>query len=423
MRVLVVGGGGREHSLCSRLGRSAMVEDLHCAPGNAGIAQVATVHAVGAEDISSQVDLARSLKSDLVVVGPEAPLVAGIGDALRAEQIRVFGPNRVGARLEGSKSYAKELMRSSGIPTARAKVFEDPAGARSYLDEHGAPVVVKADGLAAGKGVVVCASLDEARRAVAEAMEEARFGDAGRRVVIEEFMEGPELSVLALSDGRTLLPLEAAQDFKRIGDGDVGPNTGGMGAYSPVPLCDDQMMGQIVDTVLEPIAQAIRRDSEPYVGVIYAGLMITDAGPKVVEFNCRFGDPEVQAVLPRLTSDLAEALMAAVTGQLEDVKVSSTQDVCVTVVAASHGYPGAYETGKVITGLEDAASIDGVEVFHAGTARNNGEIVTDGGRVLSVSALGEQFAQARQRAYEALSKIGFEGKYHRTDIAEQPSGG
>lgn len=418
MRVLVVGGGGREHALAWALARSPSVTEVHAAPGNPGIARVATCHPVGVGDIPGLVHLAARLAADLVVIGPEAPLAAGLADALEQRGIAAFGPKKSGARLEASKTFAKQVMEFAGIPTADARTFESASAAISYVQEQGGPVVVKADGLAAGKGVTVCDGPADAKAAILEAMEQHRFGEAGNTVLIEERMEGPELSILAFCDGESVLPLPAAQDFKRSLDGDLGPNTGGMGSYSPVPVATDAVIEEAMDKILNPVAAQLGRMGRYYVGVIYAGLMLTPAGLKVVEFNCRFGDPETQAVLPRLESDLGELMAATTQGGLAGMKVACCDQACVTVVAASGGYPEAdpLKTGFEITGLEQAEAL-GVQIFHSGTAERDGKLVTSGGRVLSVSALGDDLAGARGLAYRALEEIGFEGMRNRSDIA------
>jgi phosphoribosylamine--glycine ligase len=418
MRVLVVGGGGREHAIGWSLSKSPLVHSLTFAPGNAGMATLGECMPVKDGDIAGLVSLADYTAADLVVVGPEGPLVAGLGDALRAQGIPVFGPGRRGAMLEGSKTHAKRLMAERGIPTAAAAAFERVDEALAHLERVGAPIVVKADGLAAGKGVTVCEDVETARAAIVEAMEEGRFGDAGRRVVLEECLRGEELSVLAFTDGKTIVAMEGAQDFKRAYEGDRGPNTGGMGSYSPVPACSPGVLGQVYDEILEPIAAAVAAEGDPYRGVIYAGLMLTDEGPKVIEFNCRFGDPETQAVLPRLTTDLAEVMLACTDETLDRAALRWRADACVTVVAASQGYPGSYPTGARIEGLDEAADVDNAVVFHAGTTMDKrGNVLTSGGRVLAVSGLGPDIAAARATAYDALSRISFEGMWSRPDIA------
>jgi phosphoribosylamine--glycine ligase len=423
VKVHVVGGGGREHALAWALSRSPLVESVTCAPGNAGMAEVAERHRVDAEDLRGQVALANKLGPDLVVVGSEVPLVEGLADALRTEGVRVFGPSGRAAMIEGSKSFAKRLMSAADIPTAEARAFDDFEVASRFIEDKEPPIVVKADGLAAGKGVTVCADLDEAREALRAAMVEGRFGDAGRRVLVEEALVGRELSVFALSDGRDLLPMAPARDFKRAFEGDEGPNTGGMGSYSPVPDCTPEVLDRVVDEILQPAAAALRAEGIDYLGVLYAGLMLTSSGPKVIEFNCRFGDPETQALIPRLEGDLAEALAACIEGRLSEVKMQYSDQVCVSVVAASGGYPGSYETGIPVEGLPEASAVEGVTLFHAGTEDGPaGGVVTSGGRVLAVSALGEGFAEARRRAEDALGKVSFDGMRYRSDIGAEETG-
>ena len=400
------------------------MSSLIAAPGNPGIAQIAECHDVRADNIEGLVELAMTTKPSLVVVGPEAPLVAGLADALADKGFGVFGPRASGARLEGSKSFAKRIMSSAGIPTASAETFSDLELALAYLDKVDGPVVVKADGLASGKGVVVCESAVEAKESVLAMMRDGRFGDAGSNVLIEERMTGPELSVLAFSDGKTVVAMPAAQDFKQAYDFDKGPNTGGMGSFSPVDECTPEIFKEVVSNVMDPVAEALARETEPYVGVIYAGLMLTDAGPKVVEFNCRFGDPETQALLPRFESDLGEVMVACVEGSLSGGEIAWSPDACVSVVAASRGYPEAdrIPTGYEITGINEAEKLTGIPVFQAGTALANGKLVTNGGRVLAVSAKAETVPLARERAYSALSHIAFDGMWFRSDIASRNRG-
>jgi phosphoribosylamine--glycine ligase len=417
VRALLLGSGGRESALAWGLARSRAIDELVAAPGNPGIAEIAETISVDIEEADAVLAAAARVGADLVVVGPEAPLVAGVGDALRAAGRRVFGPDRAAAMIEGSKAHAKQLMDSAGIPTAGWAAFRTLDAAVAYMDELGPPYVIKADGLAAGKGVVVTDDRDEAVAAVHARVVEGAFGDAGKQVVIEEFLDGPEASLIAFSDGRSIVPCEPAQDYKRVFDGDGGPNTGGMGSYSPVPACPPDLADQIVATVIEPMVRATSDAGAPFSGALYAGLALTSRGPRVVEFNARFGDPETQALIPRLESDLGEVCLACADGQLEGVKLQWSRMACVSVVLASDGYPGDYVTGLPITGLDDAAAVEGVALFHAGTRRDGDTVVTAGGRVLAVSATGDSFGVARERAYDAASRIHFEGKHVRTDIA------
>jgi phosphoribosylamine---glycine ligase len=423
MRILIVGQGGREHAIAWRLSQNPTIDRLFAAPGNAGIEEVASCVHVAATDIPGIVELVDREGIDLTVVGPEAPLVAGLVDELDRHGFRAFGPTADAARIEGSKAWAKELCEKHGIPAPRSRSFTEPAGAIDYLDALEPPYVVKTDGLAGGKGVTIAATRDDAVRAIEDRLLRRSFGKAGDRVLVEEHLTGREVSAVALTDGRAVLPLMLAQDFKRALDGDDGPNTGGMGAYSPVPFVDAEMQSRIVEDVLKAAVSAMDAEGIRYQGALYAGLMLTAEGPKVLEFNCRLGDPETQAVLPRLTSDLGESLLACVEGNLGVYRLGWSPLACVTVVLASSGYPSGHPTGLPITGLDDAAAIADVMVFHAGTARRDGKVVTAGGRVLAVSALGGDVADARRRAYEAASLISFEGMHYRTDIAKEAAGG
>jgi phosphoribosylamine--glycine ligase len=419
VRVLVVGGGGREHALVWRLAQNPSVERLYAAPGNAGIAVEATCLPIRADDVARLVDAVEREEIDLTVVGPEAPLVAGLADELLARGRRVFGPSRDAARLEGSKAWTKELCERYGIPAARSVTVTDVSTGLDAIDGFEPPYVVKVDGLAGGKGVVIAETREEARTALEVSLEDRAFGDAGAMVVVEEYLSGREVSAFALSDGKDVLPLVMAQDFKRVGDGDAGPNTGGMGAYSPVSFVEGAAAERIWDDVLRRTVAAMDAEGVPYQGVLYAGLMVTDDGPRVLEFNCRFGDPEAEAIVPRLRSDLGELLLACTEGNIENYRAVWAPEACVTVVVASGGYPGEYETGMPISGLEEADEVDGALVFHAGTEERDGRVVTSGGRVLAVTALGRTIEAARTTAYEACSKIRFDGGHYRRDIARE----
>ncbi|MFN2594404.1 MAG: phosphoribosylamine--glycine ligase [Actinomycetota bacterium] len=419
MKVLLLGAGGRESALANGLARSSSVSALAAMPSNPGIASVADTIEGDPTKPEFVISAARSLSSDLIVVGPEAPLVAGVADAAREAGIEVFGPQREAARIEGSKSYAKELMTKSAIPTAASQTCTSIDSAIAAMDGFGPPYVIKADGLAAGKGVVVTTDRNEALDALEDRLVRGGFGDAGRTVVIEEFLDGEELSLIAFSDGKTVVACEPAQDYKRAYDDDRGPNTGGMGSYSPVPACPDELSHRIVSEVLEPMVHAVSEQGTPFVGALYAGLALTSKGPRVIEFNARFGDPETQALLPRLKSDLGEVCMAAATGSLAGMTLEWDPRSCVSVVLASAGYPGSYETGREITGLDSVEAMQDVWAFHAGTALVDGALVTAGGRVLAVSALGAAFDDARERAYRAADMIEFEGKHIRRDIAQR----
>jgi len=416
-QVLVVGGGGREHALAWALAASPSVDAVVTAPGNPGTADLGRNEPVEATDPDAVADLAERLGTDLVLVGPEAPLVAGVVDELQRRGIPAFGPTAAAARIEGSKAFAKEIMEAAGVPTGGAVATDSVAEAVAALERFGPPYVVKADGLAAGKGVRICTTLDEARGAVDDALVQGIFGAAGARVVIEEFLDGPERSVFAVCDGTDVVLLEPAQDYKRAHDGDAGPNTGGMGAYSPVPGFALADVGHLEERVFRPVLRELATRGTPYRGLLYAGLVDTADGPQLLEFNARFGDPETQAILPRLASDLGDLLSAAATGSLRDIEVGWRHEAAVTVVLASGGYPGAYPTGVEITGVDAAGAPPDVEVFHAGTRENDGRLVTAGGRVLAVTALGVDVAAARARAYEAAERISFDGAHHRSDIA------
>ena len=419
MRVLVVGGGGREHALVRAFAASPLCSQLFCAPGNAGIAAEAECVPIGADDIAALLEFAQKESIDLTVVGPEAPLVAGIADLFIEHGLKVFGPNKVAAQLEGSKFFAKQIMAAAGVPTGAFARFTDADEAQAYLDtQRSWPLVVKADGLAAGKGVTICNDRDEARAAVTSCLIDNDFGEAGNVVLVEEFLGGSEVSLLALCDGATVVPMAPAQDYKRIFNGDQGPNTGGMGSYCPVPGFSDETAQRICDEVYQPVLDALRARGVDFRGVLYGGLIATEQGINLLEFNCRFGDPETQVVLPRLESDLVEICLACAGGRLAPEQVRWKPDAAVTVVLASGGYPGSYAKGKVIVGLDEAALTPGVLIFHAGTRWENGRLLTSGGRVLNVTALAPTLEEARKRAYEAVSKIHFEGMHFRKDIAK-----
>ncbi len=419
MNVLVVGGGGREHALVWKIAQSPLVKKIYCAPGNAGIAEQAECVPLDAEDVFGLSQFVRDKSIDLTVVGPEGALALGLADELAKKGRRVFGPCQAAAELESSKVFAKRLMYKHAIPTGTFRVFEDAHDAHAYLDDAGAPIVVKGDGLAKGKGVIVCRSVEEAHDAVRRIMEEKVFGRAGDRVLIEECLTGEEASVLAVTDGRTIVPLEPAQDHKPIYDGDRGPNTGGMGAYSPVPSITSGLCEEVERKIFVPAVHAMRREGRRYQGILYAGLMITPSGPQVLEFNVRWGDPEAQPILMRMKSDVLKMMLAAAEGKLKEERVEWDERAAVCVVMASGGYPGSYEKGKPIEGLDKAAQLEDVMVFHAGTARSAGRIVTNGGRVLGVTALGDGIAEARNRAYAAAELIRFEGVKYRRDIAHR----
>jgi len=415
MNILLLGSGGREHALAWKMAASTLTDKLYCAPGNAGIAREAECVALDVADHAAVIEFCRNNGIDLVVVGPEAPLCAGIVDDLEAAGIKAFGPGRTAAQLEGSKGFTKDLCRANGIPTAAYERFRAAAPAKAYLRTRGAPIVVKADGLAAGKGVVVAQNLAEAEAAV-DMMFGGGLGEAGVEVVIEEFLEGEEASFFALCDGATALPLTTAQDHKRAFDGDTGPNTGGMGAYSPAPNIDDAMSARVMKEIINPTMRAMKAMGAPYKGVLYAGLMITREGPKLIEYNARFGDPETQVLVLRLMSDLVPALLASCDGMLKAFDLRWYADPALTVVMAAKGYPGHYARGTVIEGLDDAAAVEGVEIFHAGTRAEGGKILANGGRVLNVTAIGKTVRQAQTRAYDAVSRIRWPEGFCRHDI-------
>ncbi len=420
MKVLVVGGGGREHAVCKKLAESKLVTELLCAPGNAGIAQAATcVPGVKATDVKAIVQLAKDEHVDFVCVTPDDPLALGCVDALEEAGIPAFGPSAYAAQMESSKIFSKNLMKKYGIPTARSETFEDMDAALAYLDTQGAPIVIKADGLALGKGVIVAQTMEEAKEAVVDMMQGGKFGKSGARVLIEECMFGREVTVLCFCDGKTIVPMRASQDHKRVYDDDKGPNTGGMGAFAPSPLYTAEIAKRTEQEILIPTLNAMNAEGFTFKGVLYVGLMLTADGPKVVEYNARFGDPETQVVLPLLESDLMEIMMAVREQRLGELDIQWKDEAAACIVLASGGYPGKYEGGKVITGMDEAASL-GATVYHAGTRKNDaGEFVTAGGRVLGVTALGDTLAAAVQHAYAAAHKIHFDGAHMRSDIGSK----
>jgi phosphoribosylamine--glycine ligase len=419
MRVLVVGSGGREHALAWAISASPLVDRLFCTPGNAGIAEEAECIAIGATDIKALVEFCRNERIDFAVVGPEAPLVLGLVDALEAEGIATFGPSAAAAAIEASKAFAKDLCVRAQIPTAAHRRFRDPAAAKAFIAGHGAPIVVKADGLAGGKGVVVADDLDTAYRAVDAALVERQFSTAGLEIVVEDFLAGEEASFFALVDGKDALPLASAQDYKRVGDGDFGPNTGGMGAFSPSPLLTPAVEGAVMERIILPAVAAMQREGRLFKGVLYAGLMLTEAGPMLLEFNARFGDPECQVLMMRLMSDLLPALIAAHDGVLKSVDLRWHADSALCVVMAANGYPGESQRGSEIRGLDTAASDPKVKIFHAGTRRDNQRLIADGGRVLGVTALGGNIPVARDRAYAAIDRIDWSDGFCRRDIGRR----
>ncbi|MER2635122.1 MAG: phosphoribosylamine--glycine ligase [Rhizobiaceae bacterium] len=416
MRVLVIGSGGREHALCWALRRSPLCDELLCAPGNAGIAEIARCVPVESDDVDELVALAQREEIGFVVVGPEAPLVAGIVDRLAEAGILAFGPSAAAAEIEGSKGFMKELCERCDVPTAAYARFDEPDEAKDYIFRHGAPLVVKADGLAGGKGVVVCHNVNEAYAAIDHIMSESAFGGAGAEVVIEDLLVGEEASVFALVHGRRAVPLVSAQDHKAAFDGDLGPNTGGMGAYSPAPAVTPSVAAEIMARIVMPVVEGLADDGRPYSGVLYAGVMLTADGPKVLEFNARFGDPECQPLLLRLKSDLLPALIACAEGRMDDIALEWHDDPALVVVMATHGYPGHYPRGSVIAGLDDAGAIPGVTIFHAGTRLQDGVLVADGGRVLGIGARAPSIAEAQALAYQAIDRVVWPEGFCRRDI-------
>ena len=416
MKVLVIGSGGREHALCWAIAKSPKCDELYCAPGNAGIDQVAVTVSIAADDLDGIMDFVRDNGVDFVVVGPEGPLVAGLVDRLEEAGVKAFGPSARAAELEGSKGLTKDLCAKYSIPTADYARFDEPEAAKEYIRVKGAPIVVKADGLAAGKGVILCRNENEAYAAIDHIMTEAAFGEAGSEVVSEEMLVGEEASFFALVDGKTALPMAMAQDHKTAFDGDEGPNTGGMGAYTPAPVITDAMVERIMDEIIAPTIRGAAADGRPYKGVLYAGLMITEKGPELIEYNVRFGDPECQPMMMRLKSDALEMLLACAEGRLEEITLEWHKETALSVVMAAEGYPGAYGKGSEIKGLDAAGRLKDVVVFHAGTAEEDGKIVAAGGRVLNVTALGKSVKAAQKRAYQAVDLIDWPEGFCRRDI-------
>lgn len=419
MKVLVIGSGGREHTLVWKIAQSPKVEKVYCAPGNAGTAEIAENVPISSDNIAELKEFALKKKIDLAVVGPEAPLVKGIVDEFQFSGLRIFGPTKEAAQIEGSKVFAKDLMVEWGVPTAKAMIFDNPDTAIEYVEKEGPPIVIKAKGLAAGKGVAVCSSLDEAKKAIHLAMREKVFGEAGDEILVEECLVGEEASILAFTDGKTIVPMVSAQDHKPIFDNDKGPNTGGMGAYSPAPAVTGEIEKTVMEKVFKPIINGMAKREKPYKGVLYAGLMIGEEEPKVLEFNVRFGDPETQAILPRMGSDLVPIMEAVIDGKLDQVKIDWDNRAAVCVVMASGGYPGNYKKGIPITGLDKAKKLKDVIVFHAGTKKTDKKVVTSGGRVLGVTALGDSIPQAIDNTYRAVKLISFDGMHYRTDIGRK----
>jgi len=419
MKILVIGSGGREHSLVWKISQSPRVKKIYCAPGNGGIGEMAELVPIGPEEIEKLADFATKEKIDLTVVGPELPLTLGIADLFSKRGLRIFGPNREAARLEGSKAFAKEILKENRIPTASFATFSEASSAKRYLGEQKPPYVVKADGLAAGKGVIICADRKEAEAAIEDILVRKLFGQAGEKLVIEEFLQGEEASFMALTDGEHILPLASSQDHKRVFDGDRGPNTGGMGAYSPAPVVTPELHRRILDEILNPLLRGLKKKGVHYSGVIYVGLMIADDGPKVLEFNARFGDPECQPIMMRLKSDLVSLLEATIEGKLDRMKAEWYRDPAVCVVLCAGGYPGAYEKGQEIRGLEKLKHWQRGFVFHAGSAEKQGRFLTSGGRVLGVTALGTNIQEAVREVYRAIGEIEWDGMHYRRDIAQR----
>jgi phosphoribosylamine---glycine ligase len=417
MKVLVVGGGGREHAIVWKLSQSPKIKKLYCAPGNPGIAQLAECVSIGVSEIEKLADFAIKEQIDLTFVGPEEPLSKGIVNYFKEQGLAVYGPSKEAARIEGSKAFAKELMIKYEIPTAKYAVFTNYEEALAYVRIEGAPIVIKADGLAAGKGVVVAKSLEEAEDALRSMMQDVTLGSAGVRVVIEEFLEGEEMTLLSFVNGSTVKPMVPSQDHKQVYDGDRGPNTGGMGTYAPLPHIDSSIVDRVILDIVQPTAEAMEEEGVPYEGILYTGLMLTKEGPKVIEYNARFGDPETQVVLPLLETDLLEIVTASLTGELENVEVKWKDKAAVCVIMSSAGYPGPYKKGEVISGLDQV--VHSTMIFHAGTTVKDGELITNGGRVLGITAMGETLKEARELAYQSVEKVSFNGAHYRTDIGSK----
>jgi len=417
MKVLVIGSGGREHTLVWKITQSPKVSKVYCAPGNAGISRLAQCVNIDADSIEKLVDFAKKEKIDLTVVGPELPLSRGIVNEFNKQGLRIFGPSKEATEIESSKVFSKFLLKKYNIPTANYEVFQNSEKALDYIQQQTFPLVIKADGLAAGKGVFIVKNLLEAKDALNTLMDEKQFGDAGRQVIIEEFLEGEEVSILAFCDGKTVIPMVSSQDHKKIFDNDQGPNTGGMGAYSPVPFYPDEVEKRVLEEILKPTIKGLQREGKEYKGVLYAGLILTKEGPKVLEFNARFGDPETQVILPRLKTDLVDILNAVIEGSLHKINIEWNNNCAVCVVVASGGYPGKYQKGKVISGLERLEKMKNIIAFHAGTKLQDNQVITSGGRVLGITAWDETISKAKERAYMAVKEIYFEDMYYRKDIA------
>jgi phosphoribosylamine--glycine ligase len=415
VKLMVVGSGGREHALVWKLSQSPCVDKIYCMPGNAGIEEIAECINIPADDINGLADYAQKHKIDLTVVGPEAPLAAGIVDEFEGRGLKIFGPNKAAAQIESSKVFSKEFMKKYNLPTADFEVFDDPDKAIKYIDEKGFPIVIKAEGLAQGKGVIIAKDRAEAIKAINDMMQEKVFGKAGNRIVIEEYLEGPEVTILSFCDGKHFLPMVSSKDHKKAFDNDKGPNTGGMGAISPSPTYNEELAKKIEKNIIGKTLEAMEIEGMPYKGILYTGLILTEKGPKVLEYNCRFGDPEAQVILPRLNTDLVDIIEACIEGRLDKINVEWKKEKAVCVVAASGGYPKKYKKGMEITGLDQAREL-GVQIFHAGTLRQEDKIVTSGGRVLGITALGDTQQEAAKKAYDALAKINFEGIQYRKDI-------